>query len=427
MLLPLPLSLVSRFPSLAGSCRPALALLRPLRWLAGLTACCWLAAAPITKGPHLQAPGPDTMTIVWETLVQENGAVRYGIATSPDRATAPAKVTRVTDPAQTYFVYEVELKGLKPGTHYQYEVVCGNDRSGARPFTTFDRAAERVTFIMYGDTRTNPDKHKAIVEQFPPLNPSFILHSGDLVSRGKVYATWSRDYFDPARSVIDRIPMMPSIGNHEDDGLNYQAYFHLPEPERFYSFDNGPVHVLALDYTLKKATDDQYRFAEQDLSRSKAPWKVVLLHYPMFNLGAHTTFWAHDPYLPLFRKHKVDIVVAGHSHIYERFRPLVPKGETGAWAIQHITTGGGGAPLGKTVEHPSLAKHAAVHHYLLATVTAGEFAARTIDIDGKEIDRFTLRKTGGAQDPAWLAQAYPEEDVIAEGLRLNEAKKKTKK
>ncbi|MBI5380578.1 MAG: metallophosphoesterase family protein [Opitutae bacterium] len=383
-----------------------------------------LRSAPLTKGPYLQAPGKETMTICWETQVEDTGSVRYGCAAAADVTLGPIKPTRVTDPKQVYYVYEAVLTGLKPGTRYHYEVQCGAERSGERPFTTFDPAGREVTFILYGDTRSGPERHQKLAEQFPALNPAFILHSGDLVGRGSRYELWAKELFVPLAHVLDRIPMLPSLGNHEDDGLNYAAYFHLPEPERFYSFDAGPVHVLVLDYTRKLATDEQFRFAQEDLARSRAPWKIVLLHHPMFNLGGHATFWGHDVYLPLFRQHRVDIVAAGHSHLYERFRPLVPRADPQAWAIQHITTGGGGAPLSKPVADPALASHAAVFHYLLMHATPDTMTARTIDIDGKEIDRFALHKTDGRQDPAWLAQACAEEDVIAARKKLWEALKK---
>ena len=71
----------------------------------------------------------------------------------------------------------------------------------------------------------------------------------------------------------------------------------------------------------------------------------MILHYPVFNIGGHNTGWGHAAYLPLFHAAKVDLVMAGHSHIYERFRPIASKSGTESWPITHITTGGGGAPL----------------------------------------------------------------------------------
>jgi hypothetical protein len=51
----------------------------------------------------------------------------------------------------------------------------------------------------------------------------------------------------------------------------------------------GPAHVLALDYRLGKGNDEQFAFAQQDLMTAKAPWKVVFMQYPVFNIGGHAT------------------------------------------------------------------------------------------------------------------------------------------
>jgi hypothetical protein len=53
----------------------------------------------------------------------------------------------------------------------------------------------------------------------------------------------------------------------------YLFYMHLPGKDRWYSFDIGPVHLLALDFRYEKETDEQFAFARQDLLAAKAPWK----------------------------------------------------------------------------------------------------------------------------------------------------------
>jgi acid phosphatase len=368
------------------------------------------------------------MTICWETTNGAPGVVLFGKGSALDRQAGPIQPMRVDIPADAtnktasspgaFFVYEAVLTGLLPGATYQYAIQCGGQRGGQHSFTTLDPAKPDVTFIVYGDSRSGPDVHQKLAEQFPAYKPSFILHSGDLVSKGEKYSLWGRQFFFPLARVIDHIPMLPSIGNHEGNGANYLAYFHLPPPERYYSFDAGPVHVLVLDDHKTSDQDEQFAFAKKDLSASRAPWKVVLLHAPMFNLGGHKSFWkGNSCYLPLFRSNQVDVVFAGHSHIYERFRPLVPRAEPGAWPIQHITSGGGGAPLYETVTHPALLAVAKKYHFLVIHATAEKFAARVIDVDGQEFDRFTIGKRNGILDPDWRSQCAIEEDVQDAGTR----------
>ena len=397
----------------------------PATWVALVCLVAPSLAAPLTKGPYLQAPGPTSITVMWETLADEPGQLRYGAGSGLDRTVGPIRPTRVAGAKVTFFVYEAVLTGLQPGTTYRYEASVGPDRSAGRQFKTFSQAADRVTFIAYGDTRTNPEKHTAVAALFRRYSPEFILHSGDLVAKGTEHERWATEFFDPLKGVIDEVPMLPSIGNHEQDGVNYLAYFHQPGDQRyFYSRDIGPVHVLTLDYRSTKATDEQFAFVQADLKASRAPWKIVLLHAPMFNLGGHASLWGHEDYLPLFRATQVDLVLAGHSHLYERFKPLAPKGQPGAWAIQHVTTGGGGAPLSAAIPDPSIVAAAKVHHFVVFTATRDRLDARAIDIDGKEIDRFALHKEGGRQPKDYLAAVYAEEDVVAAVKRIPPKPKK---
>jgi acid phosphatase type 7 len=377
------------------------------------------SSAPLTKGPYLQAPSATSMTVMWETLYDEPGLVRLAGSAQAGREIGPVKPTLVQSGTNSFYVYEARLDLLKASTSYTYEVIVGADRSGSRRFTTFGTAPERVTFIAYGDSRSNPEKHAALAARFRGFSPDFILHSGDLVARGSQYDLWSREFFGPLARVIDEVPILPSIGNHEQNGTNYLTYFHQPGDYHFYySCDVGPVHIVALDYRSTGVADEQFKFVREDLTNSRAPWKVVLLHVPMFNLGGHASLWGHENYLPLFRAAQVDVVFAGHSHLYERFRPLAPRSQPGAWAIQHVTTGGGGASLAGSVPDPSLASTAKAYHFIVVTATRDQFEARCIDVDGRPIDSFALRKENGRQLAGYLAQVCAEEDVMAAAKAL---------
>lgn len=407
-------------------------------WLA---VCLWTAAAlpcagavgVFSKGPYLQAPGSNTVTLLWESATNAPALVRYGQGKRLDhevRVGPPAVLEGLTPwtvgpirPRLTNsttlqltnvcYVYEATLEGLQPDTGYAYQVEMLGARSPRAPFRTFGTRPDRVQFIAYGDSRTNPDIHSRLARHFLRYHPAFILHTGDLVARGRSYPLWSREFFEPLRGIIDRVPLLPALGNHEDDGTNYLKYFQLPPPERWYSLDVGPVHVLALDYHFEKATQEQFAFAQADLEASRAPWKVVFLHYPMFNVGGHATTWGQDAYLPLFHRTGVDLVLGGHSHIYERFRPLAPTRLPGARGMVHITTGGGGAPLYPVQPHPALASAVSTNHFVVIEATPDRLEAQAIDIHGRTLDRFALRKEGsGRLVPAEVAP-YPEEVLQA--------------
>jgi hypothetical protein len=384
--------------------------------------------SPFSKGPYLQAPGADTMTILWESLERRPARLEYGLGRRLDQElTVPAPVsmqgvstrsvtnvtgvkTNVTSVKITngFFIYALTLTNLRPSTTYSYAVEMSGQRTARRQFRTFGANPRQVSFIAYGDSRSRPELHTRVARQFPGHDPAFLLHTGDLVARGRDYALWSREFFNPLRDVIDCVPILPALGNHEEDGTNYFAYFHLPDPERWYAFDVGPVHVLALDYHFEKADHPQFEFARRDLTSTRAPWKIVFLHYPVFNVGGHMTTWGLDTYLPLFHEAEVSLVLGGHSHVYERFRPVAPVTRPTTGGITFITTGGGGAPLYPVYDHPALAAKASTNHFVVFEATRERLRGRAYNTEGAVFDRFELRK-GADRALAVDRRPYPEE------------------
>ena len=393
----------------------------------------WLAAASdISKGPYIQASGTNTASVMWESAspADQPPIVRFGINRSLSQNAAAvsrqmngvstlqqtnvtAEKTNITSirATNTFYLHEALLTHLRPGALYSYDVQFNGQRTPARQFRVLNPDASRARFVAYGDSRSFPAIHTAVANRFSKHKPDFILHTGDLVARGKDYGLWSREFFRPLANVIDRVPLFSVIGNHEEDGTNYLAYFHLPGKELWYSFDVGPVYVLALDYHFQGADTEQFRFAETDLINSSAPWKIVFLHYPVFNIGGHASGWGHTNYLPLFYAAKVDLVLAGHSHLYERFRPVTNPDDPERWPLTFITTGGGAASLHPSFDHPALLARKTTNHYILFEATATTLKGRTMTDRGREIDRFVLKKSAGRYPQSYLAQAYPQNSL----------------
>lgn len=381
----------------------------------------------ISKGPYLQAPGSNTMTILWEAPIEYKCVVHYGINSLENtlKVNKPKKVqgnlssstvsgalATITGSSKTnFYLYEVTLTGLKPDTVYNYSLEIDGVKLPPKKFKTFSVRPEKVTFIAYGDTRTRPDIHAKIARWFKGYSPEFILHTGDLVSRGSRYTVWSREFFGPLTNVIDEIPLFPILGNHEEKSELYFNYFKLPFKENYYDFVDGPVHIVCLDYHYSKQTDEQFKFAKNALESSKSPWKIVVVHNPLFNVGGHTTGWGHKYYLPLFHQTKVDVVIAGHSHIYERFFPLAPRSMPNAQPITHITSGGGGAPLHKSKPHPALAAHSPTNHFLVFEATSNSLKGICVRIDGAIIDSFELVKSNGFYTADYLKKTLPVEPI----------------
>lgn len=100
----------------------------------------------------------------------------------------------------------------------------------------------------------------------------------------------------------------------------------------FYSYDVGPVHVVVANPYASSGEDSvQFEWMQKDLEstdRTLTPWVVVMMHCPWYNSnlahqGERQAETAMRTMEPLFHKHKIAVVIAGHVHAYERSHPVV--------------------------------------------------------------------------------------------------------
>jgi hypothetical protein len=84
---------------------------------------------------------------------------------------------------------------------------------------------------------------------------------------------------------------------------------------------SDPVQFFALDSVQLDV--DQLRWFDRQLSESKAEWKVVFLHHPIYSSGRYALSSAvrRSTLEQALIEHDVDIVFAGHEHLYERMTP----------------------------------------------------------------------------------------------------------
>jgi len=397
-----------------------------LPWAAG---CFNRAGDAMMCGPYLENAGPGGITIRWISDTQSAGVVRWGVAgdrTLERQTTAMASACRyVRDPAlsripaaeipadayaETWF-YEARLEGLAPGTPYRYAVVfSGLTREGT--FRTFPDRTEPFTFVVFSDTHGDD----AVAAAFTAHQPAFLINAGDLVDRE--YLPEYLKFFSPEMTAAaGRAPMFAARGNHDQSGRLLARLFTFPEGRLYYSFDYANAHVVCLDSCLWRWPDgdekikDMLAWCEDDLKRSRAEWKIVFFHEPPYDLSYRRTNWGREDALPIFRRHGVDLIFCGHAHAYQRFVPLFWPGENDRHPITLIVGAGGS---GKYLAMPRRADpHLAVrrdeNHFMVCRVDGSRFFLQTLTADGREIDALVLAKQDGRLDPAYIAQALPEE------------------
>ena len=369
--------------------------------------------ATITKGPYLINPTQTSMTIMWESDCAEESVVRYGIDSDLESSLYIIPLAE----RDSLFLYRAYLGQLKTDSKYFYQINMNDDKSEISYFKTSADNNSTIDFVAIGDSRTGHDIHRSISDMILELNPDFVISMGDLVGTGGNFKEWGPHFFEPAANVIDHIPVISTLGDHDtriDNGDNFHYYLRptISADRLWFSYDYGPAHFVSLDYRGEN-NPEMMEWFEKDMAASKAKWKFVYLHRPSYNLGGHRTRWGSNHWPALYRKHKVDIVFAGHSHMYERFYPMRPDNDPESWPVTYITTGGAGAGLYDSVEHPYLAVTSSVNHLMNFKISSDTLTAVTILPDMSQLDSFQIIKKNDQYDSEYLKLVKSQEVMDA--------------
>jgi tartrate-resistant acid phosphatase type 5 len=318
---------------------------------------------------------------------------------------------KVVSCATTEVANHCWVAGLQPDTEYTYKVyVKGQEwaegerwdwsakehglvqggRYDNRFRTNPDPAAPaaRLSFAVIGDfgvgvrkdtpTRRQQQVANALRKTVDSDDVRFLLTTGDnIYARVRVFGVavggtgdedddWFFTYFQPYRYVINRIPVYPSIGNHDadeteerDDRAQVEDNFYLHErikseeaagrasfgPGLFYRFRYGSdIEFVCID-TSKESFFRGYRlfefpkhweFVEQSFP-AEGPhpaWRIPFAHHPLYSAGPqHHNTRAMQKLLPLFERSNVRVMFTGHEHNFQHSR---------ANNLDHFVTGAAG-------------------------------------------------------------------------------------
>lgn len=351
----------------------------------------------LTRPPYLQSTTTTSTHVVFgatrgEVVLREPGAKPE----DPARAVAGSDV----GPG----LLGARFDALESNHLYCYQVVdSGIALTELAPLTTAPPPGldGEVSFVVVGDTGTGGAAAKAIAKRITEVPFDLLLFLGDIAYKSGTAAQLENNFFQVYDSVLRYVPAFPSIGNHERRTAKGKAYFDafvLPDTERYYSFDWGDVHFTAIDTTHRDSA--QLEWLKRDLASTKQPWKIVFGHHPMYtNSLRGPQRGIRKAYSKILTDAKVDIVLTGHEHQYERFRVA---------NVNYIVSGGGGGRLTRFFGLHKSMKRASVHHFLAFEVDASQLVMRAIDIDGKEIEKLTLTKGEPTRPQSPIA---PEKEV----------------
>lgn len=335
-------------------------------------------AVAISKGPYLQNATTSGITVCWVTAGECVGSVSWQPASGggPEKCVSESRAVRY---------HKVRISGMTPYTQYAYSIgIKGGDSAGST-FRTAAAPFQGFKFAAYGDNRTQPAVHKAVLARMMEFAPDFVIQTGDLVANGEMENQWD-EFWEVVRPLVRNTPYYPALGNHERGGSPYYRYFDV---KREYGFDYGNAHFIALDTNRPESEHrDQERWLRKELATHQdATWRIVFFHHTPFTCVAmedrrKAAVRLRSRLEPIFREGKVQLVVCGHDHNYQHH---LSNG------IHYVVTGGGGAPLYEIrPDTPNLVKAKKAHHFCEIQVDGTSMSIRAVEPSGAVIEEFDL-------------------------------------
>jgi len=238
-----------------------------------------------------------------------------------------------------------------------------------------DIQATKNYFIIVGDTQgtshwefwreRNDGERKLIIDEITRREPAFVIHLGDLTTRGSSGKHW-QEFDDMHKEFREKkIPYFPILGNHELYGndkkalQNFFERFPYLDRRRWYSFIWKNVGFILVDSNFSDLTKEQIgeqsRWYLGELEKleknAKIDFIIVCCHEPPFTNSRVVSdnekvkVYFADPFL---RFQKTRLFFSGHSHSYERFQRDVKF---------FVVSGGGGGPRHKVMTDPRTQRH----------------------------------------------------------------------
>lgn len=402
-------------------------------------------AASVTRGAYLQMGTAGAMTIRWRTSIATDSRVRFG--------TVQGSLSGTQTDAGLTTEHEIRLTGLAADTKYFYsigsstQVLAGSDADHFFYTSPDAGQADPYRIWILGDSGTADANAQAVRNAYLSFTgatyTNLLLMLGDNAYENGTDADYQTAVFNMYPGVLRQTPLWPTIGNHDTaqstdppSNLPYFQMFTLPTAgeaggvasgtEKYYSFNYGNIHFICLDsMTSSRATGSpMLTWLEQDLSQNAQPWVIAFWHHPPYTRGSHNSDTEaqlaemRTNVLPILESWGVDLVLAGHSHSYER--SFLIDGHYGAsdtfTDAMKKNPGGGRENIDgaytKSALSPNLPNEGAVYAVAGSSgkisgglldhpamfVSLNNLGSMVLDVSGNRLDAKFLRENGAVAD-----------------------------
>jgi calcineurin-like phosphoesterase family protein len=259
-------------------------------------------------------------------------------------------------------------------------------------------------FAVIGDSGSGDQPQRLIAEAMltyfnTARHFSFVLMVGDNL----YHDDYDGEFLSPYKELLDRgVNFYATLGNHDRDLEIHFKPFHMNDQDR-YSFDQGNGRFVALN-SNHPADPAQIKWLDGVFTDAGDKWKICFFHHPLYSSGQHAAE-SRDVIRPaledaLVRNH-VDVVFAGHEHLYERIRPQ-------AGGIHYFVSGGGGRNLYDVHKSEFDEVAASEHHFMIVEIAGDRMYFEAITQAQKLLDcGIVFRRADVKPDDnatKWLAQ-----------------------
>ena len=382
-------------------------------------------------------------------------------------------------------LFQAEGKVYRAQAAAQGETKAKSKKSGSGKIQG-EKAMTKIA--VFGDCGAGSEGQRQVAKACQKENPDLVVIPGDVTYQRGLFSEYLTNFFPyynsdevkQGASMMRSIPFVPVLGNHDialsgrgtdldrfPDALAYFIFWQVPlngfdsttgssntpalkgdinrqklftksAQDAFpvmanFSFNFGNSHWTVLDgnYYMNWSDEKIRAWLKNDLKSVKSGmWKFVTFHQPAFSIDApHGKEQRMRLITDILQDYGVDLVLCGHSHCYERTRPLTfaplpgktqltmnadgtvdgsmkldmdfdgartttPKG------LIHIVTGAGGANLYKKdmSYHPAAGNDYMLHFmadkHSFTSLEIGEhtLSVKQITGAGEVIDQFKMSK-----------------------------------
>ncbi len=338
--------------------------------------CTSLEAQNVLRGPYFQVPTSTSMKVMWRTDIATPSRVYYATTLGgimSNSVDVPASVTDHTVELVNLQPYTEYYYAISDGTS---TLLAGGDEDHKFRTSPEIGTVQPISVWAIGDFGKGNSKQVAVkdayLDHIGDDMPDMWLWLGDNAYPDGTDQEYTDHVFGEVYGygeILPRVPFMATPGNHDylsvtgeilipgaDPTTHDGPYYDVVDVpingdivcvtsvyDLYYSFDYGNVHFMSLNSEIGNPINELwdwtgvYQFGSfdgspfidwmhADLQANDKPWVVAFIHQPPHTDGSHESGTFYEVYMeavrenicPILESYGVDLLIAGHSHVYER-------------------------------------------------------------------------------------------------------------